>query len=213
MNNVIKNILNTIPYHLIHISKSENIEKIYTSNHFIPSIHNPEKGKIQWLGDGVYFWDQSDYASKKLGKALARGKFRGKKLYGICISIIVEDENYLNLEDPKWAKKFKDYLWRSQPNYYEKINDYLVMIKERIKPNTSELNELGELLGTCLNSFIKILQNEYDYEIEMVSAYFYHETIDNIMLQRKEKIIQQFCIRNINKLNESIKNCEIVHID
>ena len=75
------------------------------------------------------------------------------------------------------------------------------------------MNLLGEIVGTTLNLFIKVLQEEYGYQIDMVSAYFYHKRRDNVLLQRSEKIIQQFCVRNLEILNKSIENCKIVHIN
>ena len=206
-------LLEEIPYCLIHISKYSNIKKIYSSKEFIPSVHNPKNGKIQWLGNGVYCWDQNDYTSRKIGVGLARGKFFKSKICGICVSIQINDKNYLNLEENIWANKYNEFLKKFQPDNYQKICDYLEMIKQQKKPDSNILNLLGEIVGTTLNLFIKVLQEEYGYQIDMVSAYFYHERRDNVLLQRSEKIIQQFCVRNLEILNKSIENCKIVHIN
>ena len=206
-------LLEEIPYCLIHISKYSNIKKIYSSKEFIPSVHNPKSGKIQWLGNGVYCWDQNDYTSRKIGVGLARGKFLKSKICGICVSIQINDKNYLNLEENIWSNKYNEFLKKFQPDNYQKICDYLEMIQQQKKPDSNTLNLLGEIVGTTLNLFIKILQEEYGYQIDMVSAYFYHERRDNVLLQRSEKIIQQFCVRNLEILNKSIENCKIVHIN
>lgn len=199
-------------YYLVHMSTQRNIDSICKTKNFILSEHNPNEGKIQWLGNGVYFWDINDYNGKELGKNLGKGKFRTNKIYGIVVEIEISKDNYLNLEEQEWSEKFTDFLKRFQPEYYNKIINYFEIIKQKRKPNTHLLNGLGELTGTTLNLFINILQNEYNYKIDMVSCYFYHARRNNSLFQREEKIVQQFCVRNQKKLNDSIASCKIIHI-
>lgn len=199
------------PYYLVHISSKKNINEIIKSKKFIPSIHNVSKRKIQWLGDGVYFWGSNDIDGKRLGKNLVCGKIKKNNAYGIHLKIYINEERYLNLENKKWSNKFEEFLKKFQPDYYDKINFYLEKVKLEKHPETLLLNQLGEVTGSALNLFIKIIE-ENGYNIDMVSCYFYHGENDPSLFQRKDKMIQQFCVRNLEIVNNSINDYHIEHI-
>ncbi len=199
------------PYYLVHISSKKNIDKIINNKYFIKSIHDIEANKIQWLGDGVYFWGSNDTEGKKLGKNLVSGKIRKKDVYGIHLKIHINKDNYLNLENAEWSNKFEQFLKKFQPDYYKKITHYLEMVQLEKHPETLLLNQLGEVTGTALNLFVEVLE-ENGYTIDMISCYFYHGENSPSLLQRKEKMIQQFCVRNLEIVNNSINDYQIEHI-
>ena len=214
MNNIIKEkLIDKSPYSLVHISKKANIENIIKTKKFIPSKHNKKGRKIQWLGDGIYFWSSNDSVGKEIGKNLAASKFRTNNIYGIHINIKVQEDNFLNLENRKWADKFEEFLKVFQPDYYEKVNHYIEMIQTMKKPDTPLLNKLGKITGTALNNFIEILEEEENYSIDMVSYYFLHGKNEDFLFQRNEKTVPQFCVRNVDIANDGIKNCEVEYIN
>lgn len=65
-------------FSLIHITSNSSYKKIMESHGMKPSIHDVSKGKLQWLGDGIYFWDVNDQYAINLGKTWLKEEAHGK---------------------------------------------------------------------------------------------------------------------------------------
>ena len=74
-------------FSLLHLTSNRGYKGIMKSEKIKKSIHDIENGKIQWLGDGIYFWDINDSYAIKLGKNLIRGRNRFKFTQVIGIKI------------------------------------------------------------------------------------------------------------------------------
>lgn len=198
-----------IPYLLLHITSKHNYEKISSERKFKTSIHNAKKGKIQWLGDGVYFWDGNDENALELGKNLIKGKYKTNEIVGIYINVEIDKNKHINLENGLWYEKYIKFLKEFSPEHHQKINEYFNMINSQKKVNTDDLNKIGELIGTTINLFLKILTNNYCIEIDMVSGRFYHGKNKFSIFKSQDKMIRQFCIKNVNIVNDCINNWKI----
>ena len=202
------NKLNNKPYNLLHITSKCNAEKIL-KNGFISSIHDIKKQQNQWLGDGVYFWDGNDDNIADFGKKMLKNKFKKKDMVELYGLIEIEKDRHINLEEKDDNELFCDFIKKISP---EKADDMLTLIRAlhgEENANPAELAKIGKLLGKNINFFVKAM-NKNGYEIDMVSCYFYHGSskIENLF-GRREKNRRQFCIKNMNLLNDNIEQFKI----
>ncbi len=198
-----KEIQNSL-YTLIHITSKKNFDKISKYKKINSSKHDIVNNKIQWLGDGIYFWDSNDDEAIILGKNLVKGKFKNKELIGIIVNVEIEREKHMNLENINWYQKYTSFIKSINPNQYEKIINYMEIIRQQEKVSTEDLNKIGILTGTTINLFLKHLLEDYQMKIDMVSGYFYHGKKNIFPFRRNEKTIRQFCVKNEYIVNNMI---------
>lgn len=197
-------------YYLTHITTKRNLDKI-KSNGFITSIHT--KNTIQWLGDGVYFWDGNDEKAIKHGKKLVWNKKINKNEVIIKMSagINVKDINHVNLEDNCCEKHFEKFLKQSCPEGYELIT-ILKMIKNDESVDKHALNHMGMLFGKCMNLYVSMVQ-EKNIKVDCVSHNFYHKKMKSPLFQKTDLYLRQFCIKNLTIINTiSRKKWDIEYI-
>lgn len=192
---------------LLHITSNKCLKKIKKSHGFISSIHNVEKNKIEWLGDGIYFWDSNDPYAIKLGKKLVKGRAPYCKMVGIIVSLEIDKERFLDLDNQNWNSQYVSFLKSAYPDYYQKILEYKKIIQEHVKASTNELNELGKVTGKTINDFLLYLKEQKEKEFDIVLGYFHHENIkENILiLGRDRKDIAQYCIKNEKLVNNNME--------
>ena len=198
---------------LIHITSNKCLKKIVESNGFKPSIHDEKNNKIEWLGDGVYFWNINDPYAIKLGKNLVKGKNCFCKPVGIIVNLNIDKDRIMDLDNLYWNQQYIAFLKRAYPKFYYKILDYRQIIQEQAKAPTHELNELGKLTGVTINNFLKYLANQKDKEFDIVLGYFYHENVKDksLILGRDKKVIAQYCIKKVDIINLSMEDWLIKH--
>ena len=184
---------------LSHITTEENGQKIKDENKFIPSVHT--NNSIQWLGNGVYFWDSNDDRSIKVGYHLVKNKKGNteKKVQRIRMLVSTDEENYMDLDDEIWQQHFDDFLKKFYPGGNELL-EMLEMLKKQKWVRTKDLNKVGKAFGTAMNVFIEVL-NSKEIRIDMVSHYFFHKRIFNALYSRNELFIRQFCVKNTDIVN------------
>lgn len=187
-------------YTLLHITSKKNYEQIKKSKKFLSSVHNVSGNKIQWLGNGIYFWDSNDDLAILTGKNLVKGKFKCSKLVGIVVPVEVVLNRHLDLENEYWNQLYIKFLKTYFPKIYEKLIDYLNIIKYMKKVDTANLNKIGELTGDTIDFFLKVLKNQ-KFEFDMVSGYFLHGQSDHLIFNRNSKMIRQFCVKNEELVN------------
>lgn len=185
---------------LAHMTTEENCKKIKEENKFIPSVHT--NTSIQWLGNGVYFWDSNDDNSTNIGYQLVKNKKgnANKKVQKIMIIISILEENYMNLDDEKWDKKFGEFLDKTYPDG-KKLLSLLEGLKRKKIVRTSDLNQVGLYFGKAINLFNKILEAN-GVKIDLVSHYFYHKKIYGNLYSRPELYVRQYCVKNCNIINQ-----------
>lgn len=198
-------------YTLLHITSKKKYEQIKKCKKLLPSVHNVSENKIQWLGSGIYFWDSNDDLAISTGKNLVRGKLKCSKLVGIIVPVEVDLDRHLDLENGDWNQLYIKFLKTYFPDNYEKLVDYLNMVKNMKKIDTVNLNKIGELIGDTIDLFLKALK-EKEIEFDMVSGYFLHGRSDRLIFNRNSKMIRQFCVKNENIVN-NIVNKWIISYD
>ena len=119
-------------YTLLHITSLEKFKQIQKCKKLLPSVHNISEGKIQWLGNGIYFWDSNDDLAISTGKHLVRGKFRCSKLVGITALVEVELNKHLDLENVYWYQQYINFLKTFFPKNFESLIEYINMVKKFI---------------------------------------------------------------------------------
>lgn len=195
-------------YLLAHVTTTKNAEKIISSKQFCMSKHTPQT--IQWLGDGVYFWDGNDKGIiNELGKNLVQRKSNNKNepISKIEIILHINEDKHLNLDDNDIAKVFENFLIEINK---EELIDMLKMYKGKERLTTKEKNKLGKIFGTCINAFKNHIENEMDYKVDMISYTFYSGAKKSILFSKEGFYNKQFCIKNlelINNLNEEDYYC------
>lgn len=200
-----------MPYSLVHITCEKNYSSIKKDGKINVSKHNLNKNKIQWLGDGIYFWSANDDSALAVGKNLVKGKYRVKRCVGIRIEVRVEQDKHMNLELKKWYDKYIEFVKKIAPEYYQKLDDYIQMIQSEVKVSTKDLNAIGSLTGTTINIFLNYLLSKHQIEIDLVSGYFYHGKSNQTIFSRNERTFRQFCIKNENLVNNCNDTWEIIH--
>lgn len=108
----------------------------------------------------------------------------------------------MNLEMRNWYQLYERFLRKYFPAHYEKILDYIDILKNQSKVSTLDLNKIGRLTGETINFFLAYLLKEEQIEVDMVSGYFFHgKSSDNSIFKRNERNIRQFCIKNADLIN------------
>lgn len=198
-------------YSLLHITSESNCQKIIESQKLISSIHKPLDKKIQWLGDGIYFWDSNDDCAIRLGKNLVGGKYHTNNYAGIYVTVEFSQDKHMNLETEKWFGLYNKFVKKYLPEYHEKIITYWNMIKTQDKVSTKHLNDFGKMTGETINLLLDYLEKNEKIKIDMVSGYFYYKKDKVNPFSRDEKIIRQFCIKNENIVNNKFTQWNIKH--
>jgi len=194
------------PYNLLHITSNINAKLILKSG-FKLSEHKPKLNQNQWLGDGVYFWDGNDDGIEEFGKEVLKNKFSKKDMVSIYGSISIEKEKHINLEKDSDREDFCNFIKHNFKKGEEILNLISILRK---KPNVkkTEMAKIGKFLGVCINMYMIFLK-EKNCNIDMVSCYFYHGTGLLNFFGRSEKARRQFCIKNIEFLNNNINDFKI----
>lgn len=200
-------------FSLLHLTSNKGYKGIMESKKIKKSIHNIEKGKIQWLGDGIYFWDINDLYARKLGINLIKGRSPFAKIIGIKIDFEINNSNIMDLDNDYWAQEYIKFLKNTYPEDYKKILDYKKIIQEQSKVGSHESNKLGKLTGSTLNLFIDYLKATKGKNIDLIIGFFHHNTNNNSKsIFAREKIdIAQYCIRNDELVNNSMNDWEYIH--
>ena len=133
---------NSRPYYLLHITSHENYDRIDKVKKILVSKHDTKKGKIQWLGDGIYFWDPDDDDALKLGKNLVKGKSHKNECVGIYINVDIEKNKHMNLENDSWYQLYMKFIKKCFPERYSALANYMEIIKTQDKIDTQTLNEV-----------------------------------------------------------------------
>ena len=197
-------------YSLLHITSKESYENIVKTKKLIPSKHT--NYKIQWLGDGIYFWDSNDELAIIQGKKIVCGRIKKSKCVGIIVRVEVDFDKHMNLEMNNWFQAYEKYVKKISPKSYEKILDYIDIIQKQSKASNSNLNKVGKLTGTTINLFLKYLSEKKQIEVDMVSGYFFHgKSYSNSFFKRNDKTIRQFCIKNSDLVNIKFDNRNIIN--
>ena len=192
-------------YTLLHITSKKNYKQIKKSNKLLPSVHNVSENKIQWLGNGIYFWDSNDDLAISTGKNLVKGRFKCSKLVGITVNVKIDLNKHLDLENGYWNQLYIQFLKKLFPENYKKLVDYMNMVKTMKKIDTFNLNKIGVLTGDTIDLFLNVLKNK-KIEIDMVSGYFLHGRSDSFIFNRSSKMIRQFCVKNENIVNNIVED-------
>lgn len=208
---MIKNIMRY--FSLLHLTSNKGYKGIIESKKINKSVHNIEKGKIQWLGDGIYFWDINDLYARKLGINLIKGRSPFVKITGIKIDFEINSSKIIDLDNDTWAQEYIDFLKKICPDKYEKILDYKKIIQEQSKVGSLESNKLGELTGSTLNLFVDYLKETKGKNIDLIIGYFHHNTNKNsrYIFAREKKDIAQYCIKNDELVNSCMDNWKFIH--
>lgn len=185
---------------LSHITTEENCEGI-KKNGFKKSISSTNS--IQWLGEGVYFWNSADTKSLYVGKALVKRKFppfaRFFKTKVITTSVIIDDENYLDLDCKEGQSKFLDYLNHAETG--AKLFEKMKFMNDNKKYDELS-NEIGRLFGEHIEIFSKIL-NKKGIKILIVSFSFLTKEEEDPFYGKKGIRSKQYCLKDELIVNNS----------
>lgn len=204
----------TRPYLLAHITPEETSKKIKKTNGFKISVHDVKNAKNEWLGDGVYFWDGNDEKALDFGKKVISNKpgFKNKKLVAIFTNIEILQKNHINLEIAKERNDFYNFIKVNNPEEGEITINVMEMLRKREYINKRDLATVGKFLGKYINSYLDYLLRNFGEDIKMVSCYFFHKKNELYTFARGEMIIRQFCIKDVEIVNNNINEWKIVKI-
>jgi hypothetical protein len=198
----------------IHFTRSESIKSIVQDG-FISSVHIPQKGtqSTQWLGDGVYFFEDSNRCYKT-GYNLVKGKDKGSscKISAIRLNFFIDRMRNFDLDDPacqkillESAKKILNSRAIDSKQHEIYSRHFEDMIKD-MKENKPFCNLYGSVLGLLINILIPKLENKYG-TIEIVSFTFRQkgDFSPNLLYNRKPymRFLRQFCVRRLEALPKS----------
>lgn len=202
------------PYFLAHITAEETLKKIKKTNGFKISVHDVKNAKNEWLGDGVYFWDGNDETALDFGKKVISNKhdMKNKKLVVIFANIEISQKNYINLEMPKERIDFYKFIRENNPEDGEATINVMEMLRRREYINKRDLSAVGKFLGEYINSYLNYLSKNFGEDIKMVSCYFFHKKNELYPFARGEIAIRQFCIKDVEIVNNNINEWQIVKI-
>ena len=200
-------------FSLLHLTSNGNYKKIIDDGKMKKSIHDIENGKLQWLGDGIYFWDLNDLYARKLGVSLVKGKHPLAKVVGIKIDFEINGSNIINLDTEYWENEYISFLKKTCPDKYEKIWEYKKLIQSLGKVSSDVSNKLGELTGTSINLFLDYIENTKGKNIDLVIGYFHHNTnqSERYIFSREKKDIAQYCVKNDNLVNDCMDDWKVIH--
>lgn len=203
------------PYFLVHITLEKLLQKIKNTNGFKKSIHDISQLKNQWLGDGVYFWDSNDEKAIEIGKKLvlnkSRNRFKKQSCVGIYVQVEINLDKYINLEEHKNREIFYKFIKSADPKDGNQIVDTFEMLRNKKVKHKEDMELFGKYLGKYINLYVEYLKEQKNKEIDMVSCYFIHKNNKTLPFARGELAIKQFCIKNLELVNNNIDNWEIVN--
>ncbi len=211
---------------LIHITHKEYalqiIEQGFNVSRQTGNVSGQKYPIVQWLGDGVYFFEYNNKRAEKLGERIVSRKKEFNKerpfIYSdIRVNINLNDliyKDFLNEEDFKELYDFINQVIQEQValNGFESLvllNKFDTLL-EALRNKEPFDNEKGSFLGYFINQFV----NTYPSEIDIISMSFYM-TLDEDR-GRKTSIyglielepICQYCIKNIGIIpKEILKLC------
>lgn len=196
---------------LLHLTFKEYGEKIKKSG-FNQSIHIPTNRRIQWLGDGVYFYNNGDSAAVRQGKSLLLNKKNkpSNEVIGIRVDATFHSDNIFNILNQEDIKFLKKYIHKKSAYFHEQGNQDLnesyldlIFVLEYIECFLPFDNEFyGKTLGSLINEFLLELVGN---EIELVSCSF----VTNRRFKGKaNRAIEQHCVKQI----KIISNCSLYQI-
>ena len=194
------------PYNLLHITSKLNAKSILKEG-FKISKHNPDKNQNQWLGDGVYFWDGNDDGIEEFGKEVLSNKFLKRSMICLYGTIQIDKNNHINLEEANDREAFCKFINVFFPKAEEMLN-LLEILREEKSVNKRDMAKIGKLLGKSINLYMKYL-DEQKIIVDMVSCYFYHGTNKLNLFGRIERARRQFCIKNLEFLNNNIEKFKV----
>lgn len=190
-------------FYLSHVTRKRNANLIL-KNGFKIGKHS--KNRNLWLGDGVYFWDGNDKSACKMGYKLVRNKdfIYRYEITKIDIFIKVEEIKYFDLDLDKNIKLFEKFLNSIHAKFSGKeLISMIKLNKEKLHLTKKEENDLGFLMGKLVNAFIKKMKL-MGVEIDMFSYSFYKKSLSSNPFHKKELYFKQYCIKNVEMLNEYI---------
>ncbi len=193
-------------FSLIHITSEKNFKNIFAENKFRISKFSLSPSKIQWLGDGIYFWLCGDEDAISIGKKIVKGKFKKEKCVGIIISVEIEKNQHINLENTIWYQKYVNFLKKTNSDTYNKLINYMEIIRLQENVDETTLNKIGKLTGLTINLFTKYLIEQKHIDIKMVSGCFYHGKRKATPFRKSERMIRQFCIKDDSIVNNNNEN-------
>lgn len=190
----------------IHYTLEKNTESILIEG-FRKSIHGPRS--CQWVGDGVYFFDDSDIRSALLGCSILHNKIENKgqviEISSLEFDINPHDYFFFDIcdeEDFKELLEFIDYYIENTfpkgSRMYLKMQDQFAKLLDKFKKKQSFDNYVGSFLGIIINNYILSV----DDRIQIASMAFYPNDF-----YRYKKTgpygrielppVNQFCIRDL----------------
>lgn len=196
-------------YLLLHITTEKNAINIKKERKMHSSIHNVENHSIQWLGDGVYFWDGNDSKAKKHGKNMVKKRYPKEKLVGLSGVLDIDASRHIDLEDKNWNLSFVNFSKKTEYLIGDSLCDLLDSIKDVDVVDSSTLYKIGILMGKTVNLYIKMLKDKKNKVIDAFSCYFYHGKGGLVYFSRKDINIKQFCIKNDKLISDNIDKMDI----
>lgn len=191
---------------LIHITSEGNFKNILAESKFKISKHSIRSNRIQWLGDGIYFWLCGDEDAISIGKKIVKGRFKKEKCVGIIVNIEIEKSQHMNLENTIWYQKYVNFLKKTNSDIYNKLINYLEIIRSQESVDETTLNKIGKITGLTINLFTQYLIEQKQINIKMVSGYFYHGKRKATPFRKSERMIRQFCIKDDSLVNNNSEN-------
>lgn len=191
--------------------------KVSRHNELVPGRKYPN---VQWLGDGVYFFEYNNSRAEELGKRLVSRKREFSKErpfeYSSIRVILKLDKiiykDFLNKNDFQELYDFIEQVIQFQIkkeglSALHLLNEFEVLL-EALKNKEPFDNNKGSFLGYYINQFI----NTYPDKIDVVSMSFYliseeDRVLDTSVYDTIElEPICQFCIKNIDIIPKETLN-------
>lgn len=205
--------------YLVHITLSENANLIMEKGTFRISRHviDGKPKRIQWLGDGIYFWSGNCDVSKEKGKSLVRGRSKGEvSLASIELMVDVEPRYYWNLDEQERQMQIKGFLEKMfqadvSPEGKEKAESIFYMFELIREHNQStdltnseikaQMNTIYGTVGSLINLIMKELE-ERGEKVKVISYSHCFGTKETYFEGQTKVRLPQYCIRN----NEYLPN-------
>lgn len=203
------NDLTSNKYLLLHITTEENAINIKKERKMHSSIHNVKKHSIQWLGDGVYFWDGNDPKAKKHGKNMVKKRYPKEKLVGLSGILEIDANHHIDLEEKKWNLSFVNFSKKTEYLVGDSLCNLLDSIKNVDVVDSNTLYRIGVLMGKVVNLYIKMLTEKKNKVVDAFSCYFYHGKSGLFYFSRGDINIKQFCIKNDKLISDNIDKMDI----
>ncbi len=130
-------------------------------------------------------------------------------IVALDILIEIDDEKVIDLEDEFWNKNFIDFSKKVESLVGNSLCDLLECIRKTDVINKNKLYEVGRLMGTIVNMYVKMLKDKKNKQVDLFSSYFYHHTLNLKNFTRGDLNIKQFCIKNSEIINNSTDSMDI----